>query len=29
VAVLSGIMGVETPRAAARAYLRALNKVKM
>lgn len=28
VAVLSGIMGVETPRAAARAYLRALNKVK-
>jgi len=28
VAVLSGIMGVETPRAAARAYLRALNKVR-
>jgi len=28
VAVLSGIMDVETPRAAARAYLRALNKVR-
>ncbi len=28
VAVLSGIMDVETPRAAARAYLRALNEVR-
>lgn len=28
VAVLSGIMDVDTPRAAARAYLRALNKVR-